>query len=445
MSLLDADLGEGRGWAKVGDGYAVTKKPRSLDRSTFPSIPFAAMEAIPQGGGYSPDFVMKPGDAIASGTYFERGDVLVGKITPSFENGKQALIQELPTPFGYATTEVIPLHPISDRHDPRFLFFYLLHPDVRHYVAERMEGSTGRRRVPEYVLLDLPIPEFGPDEQKAVADALETLQKATSAEMECEEMVRDLKRAAMRALFTKGLRGEAQKETEVGPVPESWDAGRLDRYATVISTRMSYSELDKKEKADGGDVVKVLGIKVADMNLPGNEVELLTAILEKNVPRTVAKYRCAPPRTIIFPKRGAAISTNKKRISNEWTAFDPNVIGVIGGSDLDQDFLFHWFQTFDLKTITEPGPTPQLNKKNLEPLTIPVPPTHDEQREIVALLDAIDRKIDLHRRKRAMLDELFKALLHKLMTGEIRVSDLDLSALSPDPAPSESKTPEVAA
>jgi type I restriction enzyme S subunit len=109
--------------------------------------------------------------------------------------------------------------------------------------------------------------------------------------------------------------------------------------------------------------------------------------------------------------------------------FDPNVIGVIAGAAVEQDFLFQWFQTFDLRTITEPGPTPQLNKKNLEPLIIPVPPTLKEQCEIVAILDAIDRKIDLHRKKRAVLDELFKALLHKLMTGEIRVGDLDLSAL----------------
>jgi hypothetical protein len=56
-------------------------------------------------------------------------------------------------------------------------------------------------------------------------------------------------------------------------------------------------------------------------------------------------------------------------------------------------------------------------------------PDPDEQREIVAILDAIDRKIDLHRKKRAVLNELFEALLHKLMTGEIRVADLDLSAL----------------
>ena len=34
----------------------------------------------------------------------------------------------------------------------------------------------------------------------------------------------------------------------------------------------------------------------------------------------------------------------------------------------------------------------------------------------------------------AVLDDLFKALLHKLMTGEIRVADLDLSALASQPA-----------
>ena len=58
---------------------------------------------------------------------------------------------------------------------------------------------------------------------------------------------------------------------------------------------------------------------------------------------------------------------------------------------------------------------------------VPVPPL-DEQREIVAILDAIDRKIDLHRRKRAVLEELFRALLHKLMTGEIVVGELNLPA-----------------
>ena len=50
---------------------------------------------------------------------------------------------------------------------------------------------------------------------------------------------------------------------------------------------------------------------------------------------------------------------------------------------------------------------------------------------MVNILDAIDGKIDLHRRKRAVLEELFKALLHKLMTGEVRVGELPVSEVGP--------------
>jgi type I restriction enzyme, S subunit len=245
----------------------------------------------------------------------------------------------------------------------------------------------------------------------------------------CHKNAEAIKRATTRTLFTRGLSCEAQKETEIGLVPESWIVGRLDQHARVISTRMSYSELEDADEVAGSNGVKVLGIKVADMNSPGNETELKTALLEKSMPLAVAQHRCAPPRTIIFPKRGAAIATNKKRMAAEWTAFDPNVIGVVGGTDLDQDFLFQWFQTFDLRTITEPGPTPQLNKKNLDPLVLFFPSNLDEQREIVSVLNAIDHKMDLHRRKLAVLEELFESLLHKLMTGEICVEALDLSAL----------------
>ena len=222
MSLFDVELAGRRQWLQVGDAYEVTRKPRRLDTASLTAIPFASMADIPQGGLYAPDFTLKTPNEIKSGTYFERGDILVAKITPSFENGKQALTTGLPTPFGFATTEVIPLRPRTDGHDRRLLFFYLLHPDVRHHVAERMEGTTGRQRVPEEVLLDLSFPEFEPEEQTAISDSLEMIQRLMVAETKSAQTTRDLKHATMRSLFTRGLRGEAQKETEIGPVPESW-------------------------------------------------------------------------------------------------------------------------------------------------------------------------------------------------------------------------------
>jgi len=266
-------------------------------------------------------------------------------------------------------------------------------------------------------------------EQDEIAQALDYLTLAIKINTDAINKSQELKRSAMHELFTLGLHGEEQKETEIGVMPESWVPERLDQKAEIISTRMAYTELEKELDSKEPDAFTVLGIKVSDMNSLGNEVSISHAALTKKLPKALVEYRCAPPGTIIFPKRGAAIATNKKRITTTWTVFDPNIIGVIAQDKVDQRFLFQWFQNFDLKTITEPGPTPQLNKKNLEPLIIPVPPTLDEQCEIVKILNAIDRKIDLHKRKKAVLEELFKSLLHKLMTGEIRVSDLDLSAV----------------
>ncbi len=429
MSLLEADLGDNRQWTRVGDCYEITKKPRHLARSSMPIIPFAAMEAIPQGGAYEPTFTMKASDAIASGTYFERGDILLGKITPSFENGKQALVRTIETAFGYATTEVIPLHPRSDQHDPRLLFFYLLHPDVRHYVAERMEGSTGRQRVPENVILDLRVPELDLLDQVTIADSLELIQRARSAEADCERNAIDLKRAAMQTLFTRGLRGEAQKETEIGPVPESWEviefAEVRNRLQYGTSARCTYAPTDNP-------VLRIPNIESGRVNaadikygtLPEDEADRyrlkngdLIFIRTNGVIERLgvcAVYE-GQPKVALFASYLIRAQLKLDRI-------DPYFAAYFFGSELGTGIVA------GRATPAADGKY-NLNTGTIDSLPLPLPPTLDEQREIVAILDAIDRKIDLHRRKRNVLEELFKTLLHKLMTGEIRVSDLDLSAL----------------
>lgn len=430
MSLLDADVGS-REWIRVGDCYEVTKKPRDLDRFSFSEIPFAAMEAIPQDGTYAPTFTVKAANAIASGTYFERGDLLVAKITPSFENGKQALALDLPAPFGYATTEVIPLHPREPKHDPRLLFFYLLHPDIRHHVAERMEGTTGRQRVPEDVLLDLPIPAFDRGEQTAIADALETIRRASAAETQCELAVQNLKRAAMRALFTRGLRGEPQKETEIGPVPESWSVVAFGsvrewlQYGT--SSRCNYEPTKFP-------VLRIPNIEPGRVNTKDLKFGTLS-------PSEAARYELKDGDLIFIRTNGvierlgacavfggepgnALFASYLIRARLHLEQIDPYFASYFFGSELGTSIVV------GRATPASDGKY-NLNTGTIDSLPIPLPSTLEEQRDIVAVLDAIDRKIDLHRKKRAVLDELFKALLHKLMTGEIRVADLDMSALAP--------------
>lgn len=310
--------------------------------------------------------------------------------------------------------------------DQRYLGYFLSQVDYADHQDRQIKGNTLNQSKIDQIQIALP----PSDQQTRIADVLDHCRLAVNTERAAETKARELKRAAMRDLFSRGLRGEGQKESDIGLLPNSWFVERLDARAQVVSTRMSYAELETARAATES-AVRVLGIKVSDMNRTGNETVLASAALEKMLDAGQAKYRCAPPGTIVFPKRGAAIATNKKRLTSAWSVFDPNVIGVVPGDAIDPGFLFQWFQSFDLKTITEPGPTPQLNKKHLEPLLIPVPPDLAEQQDIAALFDALDRKIDLHRKRRAVLEELFQSLLHKLMTGEIAVSDLDLSALYP--------------
>lgn len=365
---------------------------------------------------------MKVPTEIKSGTYFERGDILVAKITPSFENGKQALTAGLPNPFGFATTEVIPLRPRTDGHDRRLLFFYLLHPDVRHHVAERMEGTTGRQRVPEEVLLDLPFPEFEPEEQTAISDSLETIQRLIETEMKSAQTAIGLKYATMRSLFTRGLRGEPQKETEIGSVPESWRVSTLGETAQLERGRFMHRPRNEPRFYGGATPF----VQTGDVVRSGGRISEFVQTLNED---GVAISRVFPAGTILIT---IAANIGFTGILQFASACPDSLVAITPNQSLNVEFLEYFLQTQqgEMDKLAPKGTQKNINIQFLTPWPIVVPPDKEEQREIVSILEAIDHKINLHRKKLAVLDDLFKALLHKLMTGEIRVAALDLSVLT---------------
>lgn len=427
--LLHERLAQQERSTTIGDLFEVTKKPRGLDLSQQAQIPFVPMDAIPQGGAFAPRYDMKPSTESGAGTYFEKCDVLVGKITPSFENGKQALVCDLPSQFGFATTEVIPLRPKGADRDRRLLFYYLLHPDIRSFVAGRMEGATGRKRVPEEVLLELPFPAFDSDEEQAISDCLSRVRSSIDIEDKLGQRLASLKRATMHELFSRGLRGEAQKETEIGPIPESWDliefsqARRRLQYGTSI--RCS-NELSPHA------VLRIPNI--APGRVDASDLKYAT-VSEKEANR----HRLEAG-DIIFIRTNGVL----ERLGC-CAVFDGEPEGALFASyliraqpdraKLNPYFAAHFYSSQVGTALVAGRATPaadgkyNLNTGIIDSLPLPLPPSLAEQGEIVTILDAIDAKLNLHKRKRALLEELFRSLLHKLMTGEIRVADLDLSVL----------------
>lgn len=429
MTLLEAELMNDRKWIRVRDVYEVTKKPRSLDVSQFKVVPFYPMDAIPQSGEFEPRFWLdkEPG-LITSGTYFERGDILVSKITPSFENGKQAMPENMATPVGYATTEVIPLHAKSQQQDKRLLFFYLLHPDIRSFVAERMEGTTGRQRVPEDVLLDLPFPEIPIDQQKIIADSLFLVQRSLELEQKRLDKCLVLKRAALRDLFTLGLRGGPSVETEVGRTPEHWKMEPLGQ-----NTDITYG-------------AQAAVANATDPNIGTLILTNVNITFEGRIDLEKKRYYKIPDhqRDRLALRRGDVLFN--------WRSGSADHVGKTAYFDLDGEFTyssfilrFRPFQSISSKFLyrylshlrawgffTSQRNVSSINSVFNASLSATIPiyfPEAKEQQEIVEILDAIDCKIDLHSQKYALLQNLFKALLHKLITGEIMVEDLDSSAI----------------
>jgi type I restriction enzyme S subunit len=339
--------------------------------------------------------------------------------TAIFQDESKLLLHGMNLLMIRANTRVLPLF-------LHLLFQYLRAKGVFIALASR---AVGQSSINQGKLKALEIAAPSIEEQCQIARVLTTVQRAIEQQQAIITTTHELKRSLMHMLFTEGLHGEAQKSTEIGLVPESWDVLRLGECCDVVSSAISYSDLEKAVDYVGDDAVDVMGVKVSDMNLPGNELVFSRANLERKMPPSILRKRLIAEGTIVFPKRGAAIATNKKRIATGWTVLDPNLIGVVAGNRLNSDFLFHQFQRVDLRKITAPGPTPQLNKKDLLPLWLAIPKDLNEQVEIATSIGALQAKIDSESAKLNLLTDLFKTLLHQLMTAQLRVNDLDLDAL----------------
>ncbi len=303
----------------------------------------------------------------------------------------------------------------ESRTDPWFLYFALLY--AKPVLESRATGSTFAS-VNKATLLDLDIPFPDKSQQSKIGLFLHNLVKQIEQETLIIAVAQDLKKAAMRILLTYGLRGEAQKETEIGPVPENWELIPCDKIFKLTSGRKRPNNLsdcpsdDKPFPVLGGN--GVMGF-AHEWHLDSSKILVIGR---------VGEYCGA-----VHIASGKIWVTDNALYAKEWL-----------NEDADLEFVGAFLSYFDLNRFKRMAGQPLVTQGMINEHSIPLPTTLAEQREIVAVINAIDRKINLHRRKRAVFEELLKALLHKLMTGQIRVADLDLSDLSKtDPISSTEK------
>ena len=168
--------------------------------------------------------------------------------------------------------------------------------------------------------------------------------------------------------------------------------------------------------AEQGGSVGIPFFKVSDMNLDGNENEMIIANNYVTVAQ-ILTHRWSPIEelpAIFFAKVGAAVMLNRKRLCRFPFLLDNNTMAYsIPSINWNADFAKALFETVDLTSLVQIGALPSYNASDVEDITICLP-NLSEQMKVGAYFKQIDNLITLHQRKLEKLKNIKKSCLEKM-------------------------------
>jgi type I restriction enzyme S subunit len=310
------------------------------------------------------------------------------------------------------------LLPDTSKFDPRFMFFALLRLEIPSRGYNRHYRLLREQRIPHPPL----------DEQRAIARVLAAIQRAIEATDRVIAAARQLKRSLMRHLFTYGPVPIAEaervplKETEIGLVPEHWDVVPLGAVATIGNG--STPKRSNPAYWEGGTIPWLTSAKVHEVVIKhADQFVTELALAECHLP-TVRKGSVV-----------VAITGQGKTLGNAaLVTFDTTISQHLACVQFDSSRLCPEYvlahlqrQYADLRSVSQAGGSTKgaLTCGFLKGYPMPLPPLQEQQLAANALA-AVGRKIDAEQKRRAALKELFRTMLHLLMTGQVRVKDLEL-------------------
>ena len=308
----------------------------------------------------------------------------------------------------------------SKGHQWRYLFYMLKHAGLTKLNSH--SAVPGLNREDAYAT-----EAWFPDEknQQKVAAILDQITASIDLEMTALKNVSLIKNTTMKDLFTRGLRGEAQKETEIGLVPESWDVHRLVAHHMVVSG--GTPSRGNPVFWTGGTIPWAKTTEVNYCVISQTEEHITPAGLSGSAAKLL------PVGTLLLAMYGQGVTRGRVAILGIEAACNQACAAIKPKDDaVASKYLYHYltWRYEAIRELAHGGQQQNLNLDIVRDLQIAYPTDLDEQQGIIEILDAIDKKIALHQQKKSVLDELFRSLLDKLMTGEISVEDLDLSALT---------------
>lgn len=273
--------------------------------------------------------------------------------------------------------------------------------------APFVTGST-IKHLPQEDLRRLPIPLPSTSEQRRIVAVIEEqfsrLDAAEGALNRCHARLRVLRFSVLHSL-----------------AKEAWPESRLGDVAEVLGGK---TPKGLKSSPDG----TIPFYKVGDMNAAeGRRMARARVYLTQS---NIESYRLRlwPAGTVIFPKQGGAIATNKKRVLGQAASCDLNTMGVIPSEKILPDYVWLFLEIIDLSTLSDGSVVPQIKRGRVADIVIPLPPLQEQTRIIeenqgrLSLIDGVAGQVGAAL-KRAQV--LRRSVLEHAFTGRL---------VAPDPA-----------
>jgi type I restriction enzyme, S subunit len=268
--------------------------------------------------------------------------------------------------------------------------------------------------------LMVPVPL--PDEQAAIARILDAVDVAMECTREAVERAREVRRALVQRLFTAGLRGERKKKAVVGHVPLSWDVVPVSSVVTNFQYGLSVPMQTK-----GSLPILRMG-NIQDGSVTLSELKYVSLPEKQTAPYLLK------PGDVLFNRTNSQEWVGKVGIyrHDAQAVFASYLIRLIPDSaKVNTYYLSHVLASYQsqcrIKRYATPGVQQvNINATNLGKVLIPLPIGPDgliEQANIAALLEAADARVRSHEPVLIAQQRLKNALIHGLLTGQVRVRD----------------------
>lgn len=307
-----------------------------------------------------------------------------------------------------------------------FLAYQLLSERIQLIFVTQKRGATikGITR-DDLKQIKLCIPELW--EQRNISSILSLIQSTIQKQEEIIRTTTELKNNIKQKLFTAGIRNESTEQKKIGMFPKSWREIPLIEAVSYIDYGFS-APIPKNPIQHG---VKI--VSTADINRDGKL--LYDKIRRIDAPKKSIERLTLIDGDVLFNWRNSAELIGKTTVFIEQS--EPHIFAsFILRIRCDEKKTHNYFLSYLLNYFREIEVFIQLsrravnqanyNKNEISVLPIPLP-SYDEQLEITNALQTLDDKIQHHQRKKEYLTDIFHAMLQKLMTGEIRVHDIDIS------------------